>query len=127
MELVIGVRFKNAGKIYYFDPSNMDLSLSDNVIVETARGIEYGEVVVEPRMVSPDEIISPLKSVIRKANKDDDRKYKENKNKEVDALAICQKKIADHGLAMNLVEVELTFDNSKIIFYFTANGRIDFR
>lgn len=127
MQLVIGVRFKAAGKIYYFDPGNIKLDLFDKVIVETARGIEYGEVVVEPRMVSEEEIITPLKSVIRKATAKDDIKYRENKKKELEALITCEEKVEKHELAMKLVDVELTFDNSKLIFYFTANGRIDFR
>src|SRR5690554_3486704 len=127
MQLVIGVRFKAAGKIYYFDPGNIKLDLFDKVIVETARGIEYGEVVVEPRMVSEEEIITPLKGVIRKATAKDDIKYRENKKKELEAIITCEEKVEKHGLAMKLVDVELTFDNSKLIFYFTADGRIDFR
>ncbi len=127
MQLVVGVRFKKVGKIYYFDPKDIELKLNDHVIVETARGIEYGEVVVEPRLVSPDEIVTPLKSVIRKATEEDERKHEENKAKERESFRICEQKVAEHKLPMDLVDVELTFDSSKIIFYFTAEGRIDFR
>ncbi|HHU48101.1 MAG: PSP1 domain-containing protein [Caldicoprobacterales bacterium] len=127
MQLVVGVRFKKAGKIYYFGPNDFDLKVDDHVIVETARGIEYGDVVVPPKMVPDEEIVSPLKPVIRKANEEDERQVIENKKKEEEAFQIGEEKIAAHQLPMNLVDVELTFDNSKLIFYFTADGRIDFR
>src|SRR5690606_16912491 len=100
---------------------------NDHVIVETARGIEFGDVVVAPKMVSEEEIVMPLKPVIRKADEEDIIKVKENKKKEQEAMKICEEKIQTHGLPMNLVDVELTFDNSKLIFYLTADGRIDFR
>ena len=127
MQLVVGIRFKKAGKIYYFDPNGLELIESDHVIVETARGIEYGEVVVKPKLVPEEEIVSPLKSVIRKATAEDEEQVIKNKQKEEEAFRVGEEKIAAHNLPMNLVDVELTFDNSKLIFYFTAEGRIDFR
>jgi cell fate regulator YaaT (PSP1 superfamily) len=127
MVAVVGVRFKKAGKIYYFDPSNLDISKDDNVIVETARGIEFGECVTAPKEVPEDQIVAPLKGVIRKATESDEEKYKENKEKEITAFETCQQKIQQHNLVMKLIDVEYTFDNNKIIFYFTADGRIDFR
>lgn len=127
MQKVVGVRFKQAGKIYYFSPGDMDIKKSDYVIVETARGIEFGEVVIGPREVETDSIISPLKTVLRKATKQDEEKVQDNKMKEKEAFKICEKKIAVHGLPMKLIDVEYTFDVNKIIFYFTADGRIDFR
>jgi len=114
---VIGVRFRNAGKIYYFSPGNMDIKTGDHVIVETARGIEYGY----------DQISQPLKPVIRIATQDDVRREAKNREKEKDAFKICQEKIRKHNLEMKLIDVEYTFDNNKILFYFTADGRIDFR
>lgn len=127
MVKVVGVRFKRAGKIYYFDPAGHDLSPSDHVIVETARGVEYGEVVVGPKEVPEDEIVAPLKEVMRKATEEDALVVEENHRKEGRAFEVCQEKIAAHGLPMKLVDVEYTFDNNKIIFYFTAEGRVDFR
>ncbi|HHU77541.1 MAG: PSP1 domain-containing protein [Caldicoprobacterales bacterium] len=127
MQLVVGVRFKKAGKIYYFGPDELDLKENDHVIVETARGIEYGDVVVPPRLVPDEEIVSPLKSVIRKADEKDEKQVIENRKKEEEAFRIGEEKIEVHNLPMNLVDVELTFDGSKLIFYFTAEGRIDFR
>lgn len=127
MQLVVGVRFKPAGKIYYFDPNGIELKEGDSVIVETARGIEYGDVVVEPKMVKEEELVTPLKSVVRKATKDDNRVLEENRKKEQKAYGICLKKIKEHNLPMNLIDVEYTFDNNKVIFYFTAEGRVDFR
>lgn len=127
MQTVVGVRFKKAGKIYYFDPNDIDIEKLDNVIVETARGIEYGMVVVAPKQITEDEIVSPLKKVIRKATSEDDIKVKENGEKEVEAFNICLEKIETHNLPMRLADVEFTFDNNKIIFYFTAEGRVDFR
>ncbi|MBO8169901.1 MAG: stage 0 sporulation family protein [Thermoanaerobacteraceae bacterium] len=127
MVKVVGVRFKKAGKIYYFDPDGNELEVGDKVIVETSRGIEYGEVVVAPKAVDEEEIVTPLKKVIRKATKEDEKKVKENEQKEKEAFNICLKKIEEHGLPMKLVDVEYTFDVSKIIFYFTADGRVDFR
>lgn len=127
MALVVGVRFKKAGKIYYFDPVNIELRVGDKVIVETARGLEYGEVVVGPREVPEEEIVQPLKPVIRRATPADAEQVALNRQREKEALAICQQKIAEHGLPMKLIDVEFTFDLSKVIFYFTAEGRVDFR
>jgi cell fate regulator YaaT (PSP1 superfamily) len=127
MIIVVGVRFKSAGKIYYFDPDNLEIKKGDNVIVETARGLEYGDVVIEPRSVTEEDIVAPLKKVIRLATEDDKAKNKDNKAKEKEAFDICLGKITEHGLPMKLIDVEYTFDNSKIIFYFVADGRIDFR
>ena len=124
---VIGVRFRNAGKIYYFSPGNMEIKTGDHVIVETARGIEYGYVVLCSRDVEESKVIQPLKSVIRMATKDDKNKEQLNRAKEKDAFKICQEKIRKHNLEMKLIDVEYTFDNNKILFYFTADGRIDFR
>jgi cell fate regulator YaaT (PSP1 superfamily) len=124
---VIGVRFKKAGKIYYFDPGALELSKSDHVIVETTRGLEYGEVVIPPRQVEESEVIQPLRPVIRQAAAVDVEQVVENRRKEKEAFSICREKIAAHGLPMKLVDVEFTFDVSKIIFYFTAEGRVDFR
>ncbi|HCR40225.1 MAG TPA: stage 0 sporulation protein, partial [Lachnospiraceae bacterium] len=124
---VIGVRFRKAGKIYFFDPAGYDIKQSDNVIVETARGIEYGKVVLGPRDVEEDKIIQPLKPVIRIANAEDDAIEQRNKDKEKDAFVICLEKIKKHGLEMKLIDCEYTFDNNKVLFYFTADGRIDFR
>ncbi|MDV3425907.1 MAG: stage 0 sporulation family protein [Bacillota bacterium] len=127
MVKVVGVRFKRAGKIYYFNPEDKEINQDEYVIVETARGIEFGRCVVESKEVSEDDIVSPLKSVIRKATKEDIKKHKENKEKEKDAFQICLNKIGEHKLSMKLIDVEYTFDNNKIIFYFTAQGRVDFR
>ena len=124
---VIGVRFRNAGKIYYFSPGNMEIKTGDHVIVETARGIEYGYVVLGSRDVEESKVIQPLKSVIRMATKDDKNKEQLNRTKEKDAFKICQEKIRKHNLEMKLIDVEYTFDNNKVLFYFTADGRIDFR
>ncbi len=124
---VIGVRFRQAGKIYYFDPLDYDIEVGQNVIVETARGVEYGRVMIGPREVDDKKVVSPLKPVIRVATPEDDAIAAENKEKEREAFKICLEKIAKHGLEMKLVDVEYTFDNNKIMFYFTADGRIDFR
>ena len=127
MTKVIGVRFRNAGKIYYFDPAGMDISTGDHVIVETARGIEYGFVVLGSREVEDSKVVSPLKPVIRMATPEDEAVEANNKKKEKDAFRICKEKIAKHGLQMKLIDAEYTFDNNKVLFYFTADGRIDFR
>ncbi|MBE3578393.1 MAG: stage 0 sporulation family protein [Caldanaerobacter subterraneus] len=127
MVTVVGVRFKKAGKIYYFDPGDLPIKAGDKVIVETIRGIEFGEVVVGIKEVPEEEIVAPLKKVIRIATPEDIEHYYENKKKEAQAFEICLKKIEEHGLEMNLVDVEYTFDNTKVIFYFTAEGRVDFR
>lgn len=124
---VIGVRFRKAGKIYYFDPSNLDIKAGQNVIVETVRGVEYGEVVSGIKEVTDDEVIQPLKSVIRVTTAEDDSTEEKNRLKEKEAFEICVKKINKHGLDMKLIDVEYTFDNNKVLFYFTADGRIDFR
>ncbi len=124
---VIGVRFKEAGKIYYFDPDQMKISAGDHVIVETARGIEYGSVVVGLKQVPDDEIIPPLKKVIRVATPEDDAHVAANAEYEREAFAVCLEKIENHQLPMKLIDVEYTFDNSKIVFFFTADGRVDFR
>lgn len=124
---VIGVRFRRAGKIYYFDPAGYEIESGQNVIVETARGIEYGSVVLGSRHIKEEEIVSPLKSVIRVATDEDNDVSKENKEKAKDAFDICLEKIEKHGLEMKLIDCEYTFDNNKLLFYFTADGRIDFR
>lgn len=124
---VIGVRFRNAGKIYYFDPVNLEVKAGDHVIVETARGIEYGYVVLGAREVEDEKVVQPLKSVIRMATKADDEVEKKNHDKEKEAFKICKEKIKKHGLLMKLIDAEYTFDNNKVLFYFTADGRIDFR
>ena len=124
---VTGVRFRQAGKVYYFDPKNLKLERGSHVIVETARGIEYGTVIVPPKDITDDEVVQPLKTVIRVATPEDDRIEEKNHEKEKDAYKICLEKIAKHKLDMKLVEAEYTFDNNKLLFYFTADGRIDFR
>ena len=127
MATVIGVRFKKAGKVYYFDPCDFWPKPGQNVIVETARGIEFGEVVTSPRSVNDQQIVAPLKKVVRIATEEDEQRAEYNAQREEEAFRVCQEKIAKHKLDMKLVSVEYTFDNSKIIFYFTANGRVDFR
>lgn len=124
---VVGVRFKKAGKVYYFDNDGIDLKRGDNIIVETARGLEFGETVLEPRDVEEETIVTPLKKVIRIATDEDKVRNLENKSKEKEAFNICLQKIEEHKLPMKLIDVEYTFDNNKIIFYFVADGRIDFR
>lgn len=124
---VIGVRFRTAGKIYFFDPGRLNIRKGDNVIVETARGIEYGTVVDEPREVEDDKVIQPLKPVLRIATAKDKEQEIANKKKEKEAFKICLEKIRKHKLEMKLIEAEYTFDNNKVLFYFTADGRIDFR
>ena len=119
---VVGVRFKKAGKIYYFDPADMNIQKDTYVVVETARGIEFGECVIGIK-----DIVAPLKSVLRIATEEDIDRHFKNKDKEKDAFNICLKKIQEHGLTMKLIDVEYTFDNNKVIFYFTADGRVDFR
>lgn len=127
MVKVIGVRFRQAGKVYYFDPLDMDVKRTDHVIVETARGIEYGEVVLGIHEVEEDKVVLPLKPVIRVATPEDDEVEKQNRVKEKDAYKICLEKIKKHNLEMKLIDAEYTFDNNKVLFYFTADGRIDFR
>ena len=124
---IIGVRFKKAGKIYYFDPGNLTITTDDHVIVETVRGIEYGDVVIANKRVDEEDVVLPLKKVIRVADEHDHRTVAENEQQTVEAFEVCSKKIDEHKLDMNLVDVEYTFDRNKIIFYFTADGRVDFR
>lgn len=127
MTKVIGVRFRTAGKIYFFSPAKLNIKKGDKVIVETARGVEFGSVVTDPKEVEDDEITQPLKSVIRVATEEDKRIEERNKEKEKEAFEICLEKIRKHGLEMKLIDAEYTFDNNKALFYFTADGRIDFR
>ena len=127
MVKVIGERFRTAGKIYYFDPLNFQVKRGDHVIVETARGVEYGTVVGSPREVADDKVVQPLKPVLRVATERDDEQEAGNKAKEKEAFKICQEKIRKHGLEMKLIDAEYTFDNNKVLFYFTADGRVDFR
>ena len=127
MKNIIGVRFKKLGKIYFFNPKNLKVRKGTKVIVETAQGEEYGEVVIPNRFIDDEKIIAPLKKVIRIANGRDHRHFEECRRKEKEAFDVCQKKIKEHHLEMTLTDVEYKFDNSKILFYFTANGRIDFR
>lgn len=127
MKNIVGVRFKKPGKIYFFDPGNLEITNRDFVIVETTQGEEYGEVAIANRTIPDEKVVAPLKKVIRIANKKDKEHYEENKKKEKEAYEICQKKIKEHKLDMTLTDVEFKFDNSKVLFYFTADGRIDFR
>lgn len=127
MAEIIGVRFKNVGKVYYFDPAGHTMEKGSRVVVETTRGLECGEVVIANTEVSDDAVVSPLKPVVRPATAEDVRRGRENEEKQQRAFAVCQEKIAAHKLDMKLVDVEYTFDNSKILFYFTADGRVDFR
>ena len=127
MVKVIGVRFRAAGKIYFFDPGKLTIEKGDNVIVETARGVEFGTVVGEPKEVEEDKVIQPLKPVVRVATEKDKKQEEENKVKEKKAFEICLEKIKKHELDMKLIDAEYTFDNNKVLFYFTADGRIDFR
>ncbi len=124
---IIGVRFRKAGKVYYFDPSELNITEQDYVIVETARGVEYGKVVIPPSEVKDEEVVQPLKKVIRVATKNDEKQVEGNKEKAQEAFGICLEKIRKHKLEMKLIEAEYTFDKNKLLFYFTADGRIDFR
>ncbi len=127
MTTVIGVRFRHAGRVYYFAPGPYVVSKGEYVIVETARGVEYGLVVTEPRLASDEDIVQPLRPVLRKATREDKEIYQRNLEREKEAAVICQEKIKERGLDMNLIDVEYTFDEKKILFYFTADGRVDFR
>ena len=127
MTKVVGVRFREAGKVYYFDPAGLEIKRDDHVIVETARGLEYGTVVLGVSEVDDDKIIPPLKSVIRLATKADDEREANNRRKEIEALPICKEKIEKRNLPMNLINAEYTFDNNKILFYYFSDGRVDFR
>lgn len=124
---IIGVRFRTAGKVYFFDPGKYTVKRGDHVIVETVRGIEYGTVVSPANEIAEDKLTQPLKSVLRVATERDDEQEKQNREKEKEAFKICQEKIRKHGLDMKLIDAEYTFDNNKVLFYFTADGRIDFR
>ncbi|WP_028234183.1 PSP1 domain-containing protein [Pseudobutyrivibrio sp. MD2005] len=124
---VIGVRFRGGGKVYYFDPNNVDFKREDQVIVETVRGVEIGTVLLVDKVISDDEVPGPIKKIIRKATEEDVKKAEKNLEKEKEAMKICEEKIAKRELEMKLVGAEYTFDNNKLIFYFTADGRIDFR
>jgi cell fate regulator YaaT (PSP1 superfamily) len=127
MSLVIGVRFAEVGKVYYFDPGDLKVANGDKVIVETARGVEFGEVVLEPQEISEQSVAKPLKKVIKMADEKDFRKLEKNGKKEQDAFKVCEEKIKKHNMQMKLIDVEYTFDGGKIVFYFTAEGRVDFR
>ena len=124
---VVGVRFRTAGKIYYFDPKNYKIAVGDHVIVETARGVEYGTVMIAPKELPPEKVIQPLKPVIRVATPEDEKIEEKNHQKEKEAFKICIEKIQKHKMEMKLVDAEYTFDNNKLLLYFTADGRIDFR
>ena len=124
---IISVRFKNGGKQYYFNPDGKQFQLGDGVIVETSRGTEYGECVQENTMIDEIELIAPLRPVVRKATEEDRLTVEKNKEKEKKAFAICQEKIAEHGLDMKLVEAEYSFEGNKVLFFFTSDGRVDFR
>ena len=127
MAEIVGIRFKEIGKVYYFDPSGNTFKKGDHAIVETVRGVECGEVAIENKEVSEDELVLPLKKILRPASREDVATYNENKKREIEAADICRQRIEAHGLEMNLVDVEYTFDRAKVIFYFTADGRVDFR
>lgn len=127
MVKIVGIKFKDAGKLYYFSPGGHKVEVGDNVIVETARGLEFGKVTLAETEVKESEIVAPLKSIIRIANEKDKKKHKENLAKKEEAMRLCQEKVDAHGLEMKLIDVEYTFDNSKVVFYFTADGRVDFR
>lgn len=127
MKVIIGVRFRQAGKVYYFDPGDRELARGEHIIVETAKGVEYGTVVLPNREIEEEKIVAPLKGIIRVATEKDAERERRNREKEKDAFQICLEKIAKHGLEMKLIEAEYTFDNNKLLFYFTADGRIDFR
>ena len=124
---IIGVRFKKAGKLYYFDPDGMQMEEGSHAIVETVRGVEYGTVIKSNTLLDESEVIQPLKKVIRKATPEDDESEAQNRLREKDAFGICEEKIAKHGLDMKLIDVEITFDHNKLIFYFTSDERVDFR
>lgn len=127
MAIVVGVAFKEAGKVYYFDPSGIELKAGDEVIASTSRGDEFGQVVIAPEEVSEGDITQPLKPILRKANQSDLARLEKNKKREAEALETCEKKIVEHDLEMKLIDVEQVFDGNKLIFYFTADGRVDFR
>lgn len=127
MKKIVGIRFKKLGKIYFFNPCDIEFEKGQSAIVETARGVELGEVAIANRIIDDSKIIAPLKDVIRLATEEDIKRYEENEKKSKEAYAVCEKKIQEHKLDMKLVDVEYTFDGTKLLFYFTADGRIDFR
>ncbi len=127
MVKIIGIRFRQAGKVYFFSPGELDVKAGQHVIVETTRGVEYGKVVLGPKLVEEEKIMQPLKQVIRVSTAEDDKIEEKNKEKEEKAFDVCLEKIKNHNLEMKLIDVEYTFDNNKVLFYFTADGRIDFR
>jgi len=127
MTTVVGIKFKDAGKLYYFSPGENKVEVGDNVIVETARGLEFGKVTMGETEVKESELVAPLKNIIRIANEKDKKKHAENLAKKEEAMRLCQEKVDAHNLEMKLIDVEYTFDNSKVVFYFTADGRVDFR
>ena len=127
MVKVTGVRFKSAGKVYFFAPGDLDVKLNDHVIVETARGLEFGTIAMDITDIKEDDVVQPLKKIVRMATEEDIKRHDENEKKKAKALSLCQEKVDKHGLEMKLIDVEYTFDNNKIIFYFTADGRVDFR
>ncbi len=127
MPKIVGIRFRGKGKTYYFSPGELEIKKGDGVIVETAQGVEFGDVIIAIKEVGEDEIVSPLKNVIRVANDSDFKKMEENQKKEEEALKTCEEKVERHGLDMKMVDVEYSFDNKKIIFFFTSDGRVDFR
>ena len=127
MVKIIGVRFRRTGKVYYFDPAGYDVERGEHVIVETVRGVEYGFVILGPKEIPEKEIVAPLKTIIRPATPEDDRRHAENLAKERSAIDVCREKCEKHGLEMKVVDREYTFDGGKVLFYFTADGRVDFR
>ncbi len=127
MTKIVGIRFRNAGKIYYFDPLGLEIETGTHVIVETARGVEFGVVMIPTREIADEKVPQPLKPIIRIATEEDEKQQRKNKEKQENAYKICLEKIEKHGLEMKLVQAEYTFDNNKLLFYFTADGRIDFR
>ena len=127
MITVIGVRFRHGGKVYYFQPGANQIEKGDRVVVETSRGVEYGLVVQGPRLASEEDVVAPVRTILRKATQKDEEVNRRNIESEKEAMEICREKIAKHGLEMKLVECEYTFDGNKILFYFTAEGRVDFR
>lgn len=127
MKKIVGIRFKKLGKIYFFNPCDIEFEKGQSAIVETARGVELGEVAIANRIIDDSKIVAPLKDVIRLATEEDIKRYEENEKKSKEAYAVCEKKIQEHKLDMKLVDVEYTFDGTKLLFYFTADGRIDFR
>jgi len=127
MVKVAGIRFKRAGKVYHFDPGGLEVEAGTHVVVETARGLEFGTVISDVKEINEEDVVAPLKKIIRVADKKDIAQHEENENRKIKAMQLCQERVEKHGLVMKLIDVEYTFDNTKIIFYFTADGRVDFR